>query len=245
MMIRKLIAALFVAVLLLILSSAWRPKLAEAQCVLVSDGSDGFVGAPAQSSSKGGEHKRPAKDAIPTKTSTPSNTPFPTPTIAPTPVPPLGGQTGHSAGNVGAALNPSQGSSGYPWAATVVEYWWLELIVILVPIVAGLMLQRQRRRQNPILVGGDSLGDRDAATGLPSGKRSYPHASSATPDWAEAGGSGNSRQDRWPNPPGPAPSPLPTPYPNVMPSDAPVGRVEPSDITTTKTMDKGSTRIAK
>ncbi len=250
MMIRKLIAALLVAMILVILTSAWMPEEARAQCVA---GLNGLIcsnppppsGAPSGGSS-GDSHKRPAKSRLPTTTSTPA----PTPVLSPTSLPPIG-QSGPAAGNapvnVTAAQNLRRGSSGHPWAATVVGYLFLAVIMILVPTAAGLIVLGKRHWLNPLFVRGNSSIGRDVATGLPSGKRNYPKASTATRDWAQEGTGGNQSQESEPIPlPHPAaPSPLPTPYPNVALGDNPVSKVEPSDIPITKTMDKGSTRLVK
>lgn len=239
MIIRKLITALFMAMCLLALTSAWMPSVAHAACIA---GLNGLICPPtpaaAGGASSGGSddrrHKRPTKTPFPTQTSTPTTTPPPTPTFTPTSVPPLGGPTGHSEGNAGAAQNPGPYSSGYPWAATVVEYWWLALIMILVPTAAGLIVRGKRQHDNPILVRGNSFVDRDAATGLPSGQRLHKQASVVTRD-----------AESIPLPGQAEPSPIPTPYPNVMLNNTPVSRVEPGDITITKTVDKGSATIAK
>lgn len=153
-MIRKLMTALFMAVFLAVLTSAWTPKIVHAACIVGLNGlicpptpvpSGGSSGGPSGGSSAG-PHKRPPK----TQLLNPTKTPTPAPTFTPTSIPPVGFQTGPIEGNAGAAQNPS--SSGYPWAATAVE-----IGVVMLALISVLIRWEAR----------------DAAGGLPNGKRQY------------------------------------------------------------------------
>ncbi len=244
-MIRKPITCLLLAVFLVILTLAWTPQAAHAQCIA---GLNGLICPPPPAPTAGtsggsssGHHKRSSQTPLPT----PTLTPIPTPTSAPASLPPLYGQAGPSDGNAGAAPNPNQGSSGFLWKATLLEYWWLALILILVPAVAGLLIGSRMHRGNPVLVDGTSAVDRDAGTGLPGGNRNHKPTLSSTSDATGEGSSVIQSQDRWPLPPGPTPSPPPIPYPNAVSKDVAAGKVVPSDSTITKTVDQGSATISK
>ncbi len=145
MMIRKLITALFMAGFLLALTSAWMPKAAHAQCIA---GLNGLIcpNPPTPSGVSGaGSHKRPAKTQLPI----PTNTPSPTPTISPTSTSPVGLQTVPITGRVGAPQNPSQGSSDWPWSATVVNYgFWVMLALTIVVVTTAALRSRIYRISN-------------------------------------------------------------------------------------------------